>query len=134
MAVATKLMLLLALVLALAMTLTTSSVGAQRILKTVDASNSERALSETTETVAPAVESNSSTHHTTSSSSAESPSVSLSGGESATAATTAEGSNAKTEKHPKGPTLSSFMGPMIAGAVAILLIGFVIAFKNRQSS
>ncbi|TYZ60468.1 hypothetical protein PybrP1_003364 [[Pythium] brassicae (nom. inval.)] len=52
---------------------------------------------------------------------------------SSTTASTAEGSTAETH-HPKGPSLSSFTGPMIAGAVAILLIGFVIAFKNRNSS
>uniref|UniRef100_K3WXS4 RxLR effector protein n=1 Tax=Globisporangium ultimum (strain ATCC 200006 / CBS 805.95 / DAOM BR144) TaxID=431595 RepID=K3WXS4_GLOUD len=52
--------------------------------------------------------------------------------ESSTATTTAEASESG-EKHAKGPTLSSFTGPMIAGAVAIVLIGFVIAFKNRSS-
>lgn len=47
-------------------------------------------------------------------------------------ASTAEGSTSE-KQHPKGPSLSSFTGPMMAGAVAIVLIGFVIAFKNRNS-
>lgn len=47
--------------------------------------------------------------------------------------TSTAASEAHTETHAEGPSLSSFTGPMIAGAVAILLIGFVIAFKNRDS-
>lgn len=126
--------LLLVLVLAIAMT--TSPVGAQRILKTADverALQSEEAQPEQKKNVLRALLE---TNASSSNASAESSPVSLSEGGSATASTTAEESSGstKTEKHAEGPTLSSFTGPMLAGAVAILLIGFVIAFKNRKSS
>lgn len=130
---------ILLLVLALAAAMTTSPVGAQRILKAADVVVSERALQ--SEEAQPMQEKNVlrallETNASSSNASAESSPVSLSKGESATASTTTEESSGstKTEKHAEGPTLSSFTGPMLAGAVAILLIGFVIAFKNRKSS
>ncbi|CEG48908.1 uncharacterized protein PHALS_06702 [Plasmopara halstedii] len=41
--------------------------------------------------------------------------------------------SASHEKKHEGPTLMSFVGPAVAGVLAILLIGAVIAFKNRMN-
>ncbi|KAF1782701.1 hypothetical protein JG687_00010630 [Phytophthora cactorum] len=45
-----------------------------------------------------------------------------------TAASAAE----STGTHHEGPTLMSFVGPTIAGVLAIVLIGAVVTFKNRM--
>ncbi|TMW58803.1 hypothetical protein Poli38472_006948 [Pythium oligandrum] len=50
------------------------------------------------------------------------------------ASTKTEGEDAKETSHAKGPSTASFTGPLIAGVVAIVLIGAVVAFKNRPSN
>lgn len=50
-----------------------------------------------------------------------------------TAGTSTEASQA-TETEEEGPSVESFTGPLIAGAVAIVLIGAVVAFKHRRSA
>jgi hypothetical protein len=51
----------------------------------------------------------------------------------ATAGTSTAASQA-TETKEEGPSVESFTGPLIAGAVAIVLIGAVVAFKHRRSA
>ncbi|GMF12489.1 unnamed protein product [Phytophthora lilii] len=50
---------------------------------------------------------------------------------SATISTEASGTGAKETKH-ESPTTMSFVGPAIAGVLAIVLIGAVVTFKNRM--
>lgn len=57
---------------------------------------------------------------------------SSSSGSNATAGASTEASKAET--HEEGPSTESFTGPLIAGAVAIVLIGAVVAFKHRRSA
>ncbi|KAJ0405244.1 hypothetical protein P43SY_006929 [Pythium insidiosum] len=46
----------------------------------------------------------------------------------------AEQKHDQTEEHAAGPSTSSFFGPLIAGTLAILVIGAVIVFKQYQAS
>eukprot|EP00644_Phytophthora_capsici_P018426 jgi/Phyca11/511499/fgenesh2_kg.PHYCAscaffold_87_\ len=45
---------------------------------------------------------------------------------------TEESATESTESKHEGPTLMSFVGPAIAGVLAIVLIGAVVTFKNRM--
>ncbi|KAI9982112.1 hypothetical protein PInf_008000 [Phytophthora infestans] len=69
----------------------------------------------------------------TSGSSSDSASDSSSGPEqhAATINTAASAAEA-TGTHHEGPTTMSFVGPTIAGVLAIALIGAVVTFKNRM--
>ncbi|GAB9472552.1 hypothetical protein Gpo141_00009728 [Globisporangium polare] len=128
-AIVTKLVLLLTLALALAASMATTQVDAQRILKAADVASERALVSEEAQPEQIATRALSEANANSSSSNASA--------ESATASTTTSeksSGSSKTETHAEGPTLSSFTGPMLAGAVAILLIGFVIAFKNRKTS
>ncbi|KAL4150328.1 hypothetical protein PRNP1_009730 [Phytophthora ramorum] len=111
---------LLLLLVAIAWSASVSSVAGEAPLAPADA----RLLRQQ---VAESVTTDSSSSHSSSSSSSSSGSGSL----NATATINTEASAAETTQH-EGPTTMSFVGPALAGVLAIVLIGAVVTFKNRM--